>query len=78
MGKTKAEAADPAAVETAPAETSQTPKVDSARKQAWDNFLAKAREDAEKNGTLHVFEAQEANGEFDKIPASFIDPAFKK
>jgi hypothetical protein len=38
---------------------------------AWEAFLATARAQREKDGTLHIFEAQEARGEFKDIPESF-------
>lgn len=37
----------------------------------WDAHLARAEQFAKENGTIHIFEAQKANGEFDTIPDSF-------
>ena len=42
------------------------------RQDAWNAFLVKAEAQAVENGTVAVFNAQKVNGEFDKIPATFV------
>lgn len=53
-------------------ETKTESTVNPELQQAWDSFLARVEEQRKKDGTLEIFEAQKANGEFDTIPESFL------
>ena len=47
------------------------PDVSEARAR-WDAYLAKARLDRVRDGSVEIFDAQVANHEFDAIPDSFL------
>lgn len=49
-----------------------TPTVDAELQARWDKFLASAEEQRKRDGTHQIFLAQKAAGEFDTIPASFL------
>ena len=42
------------------------------RQAAWDAFIERAEAQAKENGTIDIFMAQKARGEFDKIPPTFV------
>lgn len=48
------------------------PKVAPELQARWDEFLARAEEQRKRDGTHEVFLAQKARGEFNTIPASFL------
>lgn len=47
-------------------------KVNPELQARWDEFLATVEEQRKRDGTYEIFLAQKERGEFDNIPASFI------